>query len=316
MSFAAALKKTSNLRELLSLSKTQIDKYSGVFAHLQQQHLQLDSGEDGQFGPVFEEFKKILETIVSSNPNNEKLVALQAFNLNLLDSVEQYIKKKEELQQIGKIEGEDFLARISKMVKDFHDGIQLLEKTLKGLEARIQSENLQTSLRAYEDKRDERGSHTETRTSQTLSGGLFTLRKTLNSPRENSASREDLGVPVNPFELRDLKKENNELLLAKEALKQQLEAMKSELDDKNGSQPSPSIHRRVHEALRTQSQRHGPQTRRLLQVRRREAAGLQREDLHPPDHAQPERRPQALGQQVDLEAAGLRKLHQDSHGQN
>jgi hypothetical protein len=223
------------LRELLTLSKAQIDKYSGVFAHLQQQHVRLDSGEDGQFGLVFEEFKKILETIVSSNPNNEKLVALQAFNLNLLDSVENYIKKKEELQKIGKIEGEDFLARVSKMVKDFQEGILVLEKILKGLETKSHQENLQTSLRAYEDKKEERCSNTETRTSQTLSGGLFTLRKTLNSPRENSASREDLSMPVNPFELRDLKKENNDLILAKENLKQQLEALKSELDDKNGS---------------------------------------------------------------------------------
>ena len=120
------------------------------------------------------------------------------------------------------------------MVRDFADGVAQLEKILKALETRNPQEQLQTSLRAYDDRRDERASHADTRTSQTLSGGLFTLRKTLNSPRENSASREDLGVPVNPFELRDLKKENNELLLAKEALKQQLEALKAELDDKSG----------------------------------------------------------------------------------
>ena len=234
VSFATAMKKTASLRELLTLSKGQIEKYSGVFAHFQHQHLQLDSGEDGQFGPVFEEFKKILETIVSSNPSSEKLLALQAFNLNLLDSVEQYIKKKTELQQAAKIEGEDFLTRVAKMVRDFADGVAQLEKILKALETRNPQEQLQTSLRAYDDRRDERASHADTRTSQTLSGGLFTLRKTLNSPRENSASREDLGVPVNPFELRDLKKENNELLLAKEALKQQLEALKAELDDKSG----------------------------------------------------------------------------------
>jgi hypothetical protein len=223
-----------------------------VSSHFQQQHSDLDSGEEGQFGPVFEEFKKILETIVSSTPSNDKLLALQAFNLNLLDSVEQYIKKKQELQQAGKIEAEDFLSRVSKMVRDFHDGILQLEKLLKGLEAKALQENLQNSLRAHEDRRDERGSNAETRTSQTLSGGLFTLRRTLNSPRENSASREELSVPVNPFELRDLKKENHELLLAKETLKQQTEALRAELEDKNGTLGSPSIDRRVHEALRAQ----------------------------------------------------------------
>lgn len=213
----------------MNAASSSIDKFKNVISHFASESKAIDEDELFNFDPIFEEFLEILGAIVregesskhgnsSRSRESEQLCELHNFLEGLFDSVKKYIRRKKELEKVQGVETLDFLEKLSTTYQSIGYSIRELEKTVGALLCQKEKEKtvkrsatpasieqLRKSLGSSRDKREESSQEDAT-------SGATTERRVTSPSRE-----------------KDLRRENNELMLQNEMLKHELEILQEEV---------------------------------------------------------------------------------------
>lgn len=248
-------RRCTQVRESISTARHQCDKYRSVLNHLTNESNTLDEDDQHQFESIFSDFKGILSSIVEQSEDDAQMIHLQTFLVGLLDCVENYIDKKRELERVGKIEINDFMAKIEKINKSALELISAVNRDVQQIKLACDkqlSKALQfTSMMDKEENPDSTPSFFKTAYQPENLKNLINLKRMVNSPRETERSRSrEFGRDKSRLEFshrsreddqttkstmsREHKRETLEMTLMIETLRNQVKVMESEIDRRDG----------------------------------------------------------------------------------
>lgn len=156
---------------------------------------------------------------------DNRIIGLQSFLVELLESIEVYINRKKELLLNGKIESEDYFEKVSRSFKDTQQAITMMEKTISEIEKtnaqnQLQSQNSPKQIQLEKDSKN-----------QALQG-IMNLKKTLTISTPFEISKDDEFSTSRTSDMRgqrDQKKDHSDLVQANESMRYEINHLKEEL---------------------------------------------------------------------------------------